>query len=80
MIENKPSKNFRARLRDWLRTAGLTSGAYFFSGISCPCCGSTCPVGLSGALLVGKTVAFLKSIWHLFRSSMIKKPRKTTPF
>lgn len=32
MTETKPSKGIRTRLRDWLRTAGLTGGAYFFQG------------------------------------------------
>jgi hypothetical protein len=73
MIEAKPSKGFRIRLRDWLRTAGLTSGVYFFSGVVCPCCGSTCPVGFSGAVLVGNIVAFLKSIWHSLRLNLNMK-------
>ena len=32
MTETKPSKGIRTRLKEWLRTTGLTGGAYFFQG------------------------------------------------
>lgn len=73
MTETKPSKGIRTRLKEWLRTAGLTSGAYFFSGAVCPCCGSTCPVGFSGAVLVGTAVAFLQRVWRTLRTSVSAK-------
>lgn len=73
MTETKPSKGIRTRLKEWLRTAGLTGGAYFFSGAACPCCGSTCPVGFSGAVLVGTAVAFLQRVWRKLRTSVSAK-------
>ena len=73
MTETKPSKGIRTRLREWFRTAGLTGGAYFFSGAACPCCGSTCPVGFSGAALVGTAVAFLQRVWRTLRTSVSAK-------
>ena len=36
MTETKPPKDIRTRLREWFRTAGLTSGAYFFQGRRVP--------------------------------------------
>ena len=73
MTETKPPKNIRTRLREWFRTTGLTGGAYFFSGAACPCCGSTCPVGFSGALLVGNAVALLQRVWLKLRTSVSAK-------
>ncbi len=73
MTEKKSSKGILARFREWFRTAGFTSGAYFFSGAACPCCGSSCPVGFSGAVLVGTAVAFLQRVWRTLRTSVVAK-------
>ena len=76
------SNRLRARFRDWLRPAGLSSGAYYFSGAACPCCGASCPVGLSGAVVLGAVIALLLRVWCALRtgvSSMLKKHRDSSP-
>ena len=74
------SNRLRDRFRDWLRPAGLSSGAYYFSGAACPCCGASCPVGLSGAVVLGAIIALLLRVWCALRTSVSSILKKSSGF
>ena len=74
------SNRLLARFRDWLRPAGLSGGAYYFSGAACPCCGASCPVGLSGAVVLGAIIALLLRVWCALRTSVSSILKKSSGF